>query len=122
MTKGSIEVMFFFHPDRGLQRFTRNNESHTAWIMSRFPDVNLLLVLRGTYWIDDLRKCVRVLLYDNVGATPAQYRELTNQIALDRPGYQQTGLICRAGEDGLDLQSIRSVGFSLRGDSTNETT
>ena len=122
VTKGSIEVMFFFHEEQGLQRLERNEASHTAWITSHFPDVNPKLVLRGTYWIDDLRKNVRILLYDNIAVTPTQYRELTNQIALERPGYQQTGLICRAGDDGLDLNSIRSVGFSLRGDFTNETT
>ena len=109
-----VEVMFFFHPDQGLQRLERNGEPHIAWITSRFPGVNPTLVLRGTYFIDDLRKCVRILLYDNIGVTPTQYRELTNQIALERPGYQQTGLIAEAGEGGINLHSIRSVGLDLR--------
>jgi hypothetical protein len=108
-----IEVMFFFHEELGLQRCERNG-AHTQWIVSRFPDVNPKLVLRGVYWIDDLRKCVRILLYDNIAATSGQYRELTNQIALDRPGYQQTGLIAEAGDDGINLRSIRSVGLDLR--------
>lgn len=110
--------MFYFHPQKGLQRVPRSGRfsAHEQWVNAKYPEVAWCFanMLRGTYWVDTIRRTVKIVLYDNVETKAVQFRELTNAIATDFPAYLQTALYATAGAGGLDIQSIRTVGLELR--------
>jgi hypothetical protein len=123
-----LEIIFFFHPTHGLVRINRYSEygsgenrytTHAEWVDKAYPETAWCFdrMARGTYQI--VGRTVHIVLYENCQFKPSQFNILLTVINADHPGYAHNSMYANPGPNGLDMSSVRGVGFSLREECTN---